>query len=72
MKLTSNSISKGKIHDKHGHRGEQFVGRNPNRSLHIAWSDVPSGTKSLCLMMLDHDAIPVLWFFLDPLGCFEY
>lgn len=63
MKLHSNSIEDGYFNDKCGHRGTQFLnGKKPNRSFHIGWSNLPKNTKTLALVFIDHDAIPVCGF----------
>lgn len=63
MEIFSNSIEGGYFLDKIGHRGEQFLkGKKPNYSFHIGWNDLPSGTESLALIFIDHDAIPVCGF----------
>lgn len=63
MKLHSHSIFKGYFGDSFGHFGSQFLkGKKPNRSFHLAWSDLPPKTESLAIVFLDHDAIPVCGF----------
>ena len=63
MKIQSDSISNGYFNDKFGHRGTQFLNdKKPNRSFHLSWSDLPKNTKTLALVFIDHDAIPVCGF----------
>ena len=63
MQICSDNVTNGVLSDEFGHRGTQFLnGKKPNRSFHIEWKDVPDGTKSLALIFLDHDAIPVCGF----------
>ena len=63
MKITSNSIVNGYFKDDIGHRGSYFL-KNimPNYSFHLAWENLPLNTKSLALVFIDHDAIPVCGF----------
>lgn len=63
MKIKSNSIINGYFKDEIGHRGTHFL-KNimPNYSFHLEWEDLPVNTKSLALMFIDHDAIPVCGF----------
>ena len=63
MKIKSNSIIDGYFKDDIGHRGTYFF-KNimPNYSFHLAWEDLPLNTKSLALVFIDHDAIPVCGF----------
>lgn len=63
MKITSNNIINEYFTDNVGHRGTHFFKEvMPNYSFHLAWQDVPLNTKSLALVFLDHDAIPVCGF----------
>jgi len=63
MKINSKSIENGYFKNEIGHHGTQFLkGIKPNFSFHLAWEDVPANTKSLVLIFIDHDAIPVCGF----------
>lgn len=63
MELFSSGVIDGYIEDRFGKRGTQFVqGKKPSYSLPISWSNLPSSTKSLALVFIDHDAIPVCGF----------
>ena len=62
MKIYSSSIHNGYLDDKFGQRGTQFKKQKPSRSFHLAWSDLPEGTKTLALIFIDYDAIPVCGF----------
>lgn len=63
MKITSSSIVDGYLDAKFGYRGTQFSkNQKPNRSLQLSWSDLPAGTKTLALIFIDHDAVPVCGF----------
>ena len=63
MKIKSNSIINGYFNNEIGHHGSQFLkGKKPNFSFHLAWEDIPENTKSLAIIFLDHDAIPVCGF----------
>lgn len=59
MKLTSHSLRDGQpIPEKNamGVRGEAGPVPGPNLSPHLAWSDVPEGTRSFALLAVDVDA----------------
>lgn len=59
MKLTSHSLRDGQpIPEKNamGVRGDAGPVPGPNLSPHLAWSDVPEGTKSFALIVVDADA----------------
>jgi len=59
MKLTSHSLRDGQpIPEKNamGVRGETGPVPGPNLSPHLAWSDVPEGTRSFALLAVDVDA----------------
>lgn len=63
MEIFSHSIENGYLKDAMGHRGTQFVkDKMPNRSFHLGWKHLPEQTKSLALLFIDHDAIPVCGF----------
>ncbi len=63
MKISSHSIADGYLNNEMGKLGSQFLNnKKPNRSFHLAWEDVPQAAKSLALVFLDHDAIPVCGF----------
>ncbi len=63
MKIFSKSIENGYFADRFGHHGTDFIqGKKPSRSFQISWQDIPSGTKTLALVCIDHDAIPVCGF----------
>jgi len=63
VKINSSNIINGYLEDKFGKYGAQFLkNTKPNRSFHLAWSDLPEGTESLALIFLDHDAVPVCGF----------
>ncbi len=63
MKIYSNSIVNGHLLDKFGNRGSQFLNnKKASRSFQLSWSDLPENTKSLALIFIDYDAIPVCGF----------
>ena len=63
MKIKSNSIKDGYFKKEIGRLGAHvFKGVKPNYSFHLAWEDLPSNTKSLALIFIDYDAIPVCGF----------
>ena len=63
MHIYSNNIKNGYIEDPFGHRGTAFVeGKMPSRSFHLGWKDLPAETKSLALIFIDHEAVPVCGF----------
>ena len=64
MKIHSNNIIAGYFEDKIGHRGTHFVKdeKMPNYSFHLAWSDLPKNTKTIAIVFVDDDAIPVCGF----------
>lgn len=63
MKIYSKNIVNEYFEDQIGHHGNQLLQNiKPSRSFHLAWDDLPAGTKSLALVFLDHDAIPVCGF----------
>ncbi len=60
MKISSTSIENGFFADRFGHRGtESIQGKMPSRSFQISWQDLPPNTRSLALIFIDHDSIPV-------------
>lgn len=63
MQLYSKNIVNGHIDDQFGKHGTQFLkGKKPNRSFHLGWKNLPVNTKSLAIVFIDHDAIPVCGF----------
>lgn len=63
MKVASSGIINGYFGNAFGHHGTQFLNeKKPNRSFPITWEDLPEQTKSLSIVFLDHDAIPVCGF----------
>lgn len=63
MKIHSNTLANGYFDDAIGSRGkESLKGKMPTRSFHLAWEGLPVGTKTLALVFIDHDAIPVCGF----------
>lgn len=63
MKIHSDSIKNGYFGDQFGHRGSQFLkDKKPSRSFHIAWDDLPLGVKTIAIVFIDYDAIPVCGF----------
>jgi hypothetical protein len=58
MKLHSKNVINGYLEDKFGYRDDQ----KPNRSFHLTWSDLPKDAKTLALIFVDYDAIPVCGF----------
>ncbi len=63
MKVFSTGILNGYFDDRFGHRGEQFLKNiKPSRSFQLGWSDLPAGTKTLAVIFIDYDAIPVCGF----------
>lgn len=63
MKLYSNNIHQGYLDDVCGHRGgPMFKNKKPTHSFHLGWKALPVGTKTLALVFIDYDAIPVCGF----------
>lgn len=63
MKIYSTSIINGHLEDRFGNRGSQFLnGKKASRSFQLSWDNLPEGTKSLALIFIDYDAIPVCGF----------
>jgi Raf kinase inhibitor-like YbhB/YbcL family protein len=64
MKIFSNNVVGGYLDNRFGHHGSQFVSGTKvcTRSFHIGWADLPQNTKSLAMIFIDHDAIPVCGF----------
>lgn len=63
LQITSDGIVDGYIKDEFGKRGGEFIkNKKPCYSLPIKWHNVPNGTKTLALVLLDYDAIPVCGF----------
>lgn len=62
INITSTGIKDGYIATRFGKFGEQKIEGVPTRSLPVAWSNVPDGTKSIALIMQDYDAVPVCGF----------
>lgn len=63
MKIHSKNINDTYLDNDFGKHGAQFLmNKKPNRSFHVAWEDLPTGTVSLALTLLDEDAIPVCGF----------
>ncbi|GAB3339955.1 YbhB/YbcL family Raf kinase inhibitor-like protein [Marilutibacter aestuarii] len=59
MKIRSDSFENGKpipAEFAAGQREGDGVGFAPNRNPHLAWNDVPEGTRSLALLCIDTDA----------------
>lgn len=62
LKIYSNHIKSGYFHQDIGNCGQHMHKHKPTYSFHLGWQDLPVGTKSLALVFLDHDAIPVCGF----------
>jgi len=64
MQIHSKSVKNGYLEDQFGKYGTQVLkGKQViTRSFELSWSDVPINTKSLALIFIDHDAIPVCGF----------
>lgn len=63
MQVHSNSILKDYLKPEFGKHGQEFTKEGkPSRSFQISWSQLPENTKSLALILIDHDAIPVCGF----------
>ena len=63
MKIQSRNITEGRFDKSMGHLGgEIYKGRMPTRSFQLSWHELPANTKSLALIFIDHDAIPVCGF----------
>ncbi len=62
MKIWSHNIKNNVLEDSFGHRGTEFLKTKPCRSFHVAWEGAPDKTKSLALIFLDYEAIPVCGF----------
>ena len=63
MKIYSNNIKNGYLDPAFGKHGSQFLqGKKPSRSFHLAWDELPKGTKSLAIIFDDEDAIEVCGF----------
>ncbi len=64
MKASSAGIIDGIILDKYGKFAEDKdkIEDVPVRSLPIEWSELPEGTASIAITMLDPDSVPVMGF----------
>ncbi len=64
MKIISEGIVNGYIQDRFGKFAEESdkIQGVPMRSLPVAWSELPSGTQSIAVVMQDYDAVPVCGF----------
>lgn len=62
MKVVSDGIVNGKILDKYGSKGSDFVVDMPSLSLPVRIEDAPEGTKSFAVVFDDYDAVPVSGF----------
>ncbi|MCE3267767.1 MAG: YbhB YbcL family protein [Burkholderiales bacterium] len=64
MKIQSKNINNGYLDDQFGKYGTQVIKDTQviNRSFEVSWSEIPANTKSLALIFVDHDAIPVCGF----------
>ncbi len=64
MKISSEGVVDGKILDKYGKfaEGKDKTDGIPTRSPPISWSELPEGTESLAIVMIDHDTVPLVGF----------
>ena len=62
MEVTSKGIIDGKILDKYGSKGQDFVVDMPSLSIPFSIEDAPEGTKSFAVVFDDYDAVPVSGF----------
>ena len=62
MKVTSKGIVDGKILDRYGSKGQDFVVDMPSLSIPFSIEDAPEGTKSFAVVFDDYDAVPVSGF----------
>ena len=53
MKVTSKGIIDGKILDKYGSKGQDFVVDMPSLSIPFSIEDAPEGTKSFAVVFDD-------------------
>ena len=62
MEITSSGIENGRIEDKYGKRGDNFINNVPSLSLPLIIHNAPPGTKSFALILRDEDAAPVVGY----------
>lgn len=63
MKIFSKNIINGWIQDEFGaNTKEPNNGKMVTKSFHIAWDELPKNTKTIAIVFIDHDAIPVCGF----------
>ena len=62
MKLSSQGIVNGVIHDRYGKRGPMNEYEMPTVSLPLKIEDAPANTVSYALVLEDKDAFPVCGF----------
>lgn len=62
MEITSSGIENGRIEDKYGKRGDDFINNVPSLSLPLIIHNAPPGTKSFALILRDEDAAPVVGY----------
>lgn len=62
MEITSSGIENGRIEDKYGKRGDDFINNVPSLSLPLIIHNAPAETKSFALILKDEDAAPVVGY----------
>ena len=62
MEITSSGIENGRIEDKYGKRGDDFINNVPSLSLPLIIHNAPAETKSFALILKDEDATPVVGY----------
>ena len=62
MKVSSAGIVDGRILDRYGCKGKDFLNGMPSLSIPFTIEDAPEGTKSFAIIFDDYDAVPVCGF----------
>lgn len=62
MEIYSNNIINGYIEDRFTKKGSDFIEWKASRSFQIGWRNVNPQAKSIAIILIDHDAIPVCGF----------
>ena len=62
MEITSSGIENGRIADKYGKRGDDFINNVPSLSLPLIIHNAPAETKSFALILKDEDAASVVGY----------
>lgn len=58
--LESKAIKNGVIEQEYGGKGKDVINGVGSKSIPLEWENPPEGTKSFAVVMVDHDAIPVV------------